>query len=85
MNEVYFNNIMAETIFITDDFLLYSEAAIRLYHDFAKPQPIFDYHCHLSSKDIAEDRQFENLAQIWSPAGLSIMPPSPSRRNLLGA
>jgi len=56
---------MAKNIFITDDFLLHSEAARRLYHDFAKAQPIFDYHCHLSPKDIAEDRQFENLAQIW--------------------
>lgn len=56
---------MAENIFITDDFLLHSEAAKILYHDFAKKQPIFDYHCHLSPKDIAEDRQFENLYQIW--------------------
>jgi len=56
---------MSENIFITDNFLLHSEAAVKLYHDFAKPQPIFDYHCHLSPKDIAEDRQFENLAQIW--------------------
>lgn len=56
---------MAENIFITDDFLLHSEAARTLYHDYAKAQPIFDYHCHLSPKDIAEDRQFENLAQIW--------------------
>ena len=56
---------MTENTFITDDFLLHSEAARTLYHDFAKAQPIFDYHCHLSPKDIAEDRQFENLAQIW--------------------
>ena len=56
---------MTENIFITDNFLLHSEAARTLYHDFAKAQPIFDYHCHLSPKDIAEDRQFENLAQIW--------------------
>ncbi|WP_310558769.1 glucuronate isomerase [Flavobacterium sp.] len=56
---------MSENIFIKDDFLLYSEAAKTLYHDFAKKQPIFDYHCHLSPKDIAEDRQFENLYQIW--------------------
>ncbi|TRX22598.1 glucuronate isomerase [Flavobacterium franklandianum] len=56
---------MSENIFITDDFLLHSEAARTLYHDFAKKQPIFDYHCHLSPKDIAEDRQFENLYQIW--------------------
>lgn len=56
---------MSENIFITDNFLLHSEAARTLYHDFAKAQPIFDYHCHLSPKDIAEDRQFENLYQIW--------------------
>jgi glucuronate isomerase len=56
---------MSEKIFISDDFLLHSEAARTLYHDFAKKQPIFDYHCHLSPKDIAEDRQFENLYQIW--------------------
>ena len=56
---------MAENIFITDDFLLHSEAAKTLYHHHAKIQPIFDYHCHLSPKDIAEDRQFENLTQIW--------------------
>jgi len=56
---------MTENIFITDDFLLHSEAARTLYHDYAKAQPIFDYHCHLSPKDIAEDRQFENLYQIW--------------------
>jgi len=56
---------MAENIFITDDFLLHSEAAKTLYHHHAKTQPIFDYHCHLSPKDIAEDRQFENLTQIW--------------------
>ncbi len=56
---------MSNKIFITDDFLLHSEAARTLYHEYAKEQPIFDYHCHLSPKDIAEDRQFENLAQIW--------------------
>ena len=56
---------MSDKIFITDDFLLHSEAARTLYQDFAKKQPIFDYHCHLSPKDIAEDRQFENLTQIW--------------------
>ncbi len=56
---------MSENIFIKEDFLLHSEAARTLYHDFAKAQPIFDYHCHLSPKDIAEDRQFENLYQIW--------------------
>lgn len=52
-------------MYITEDFLLHSEAAKKLYHNYAKTQPVFDYHCHLSPKDIAEDRQFENLFQIW--------------------
>ncbi|WP_310379971.1 glucuronate isomerase [Flavobacterium sp.] len=52
-------------MYITEDFLLHSEAAVKLYHNYAKLQPVFDYHCHLSPKDIAEDRQFENLFQIW--------------------
>lgn len=56
---------MAGNTFITDHFLLHNQIAKTLYHDYAKAQPIFDYHCHLSPKDIAEDRQFENLSQIW--------------------
>ncbi len=56
---------MSENTFITDNFLLHSEAAKTLYHEFAKAQPIFDYHCHLCPKDIAEDRQFENITQVW--------------------
>ena len=56
---------MSNKTFLTDDFLLYSSTAKKLYHDYAKYQPIIDYHCHLSPKDIAEDRQFENLTQIW--------------------
>lgn len=51
--------------FIHDDFLLTTPAARRLYHEFAAPEPIFDYHCHLSPKDIAENRQFRNLFEIW--------------------
>jgi glucuronate isomerase len=51
--------------FITDDFLLRSETARTLYHDFAKEMPIIDYHCHLPPDQIAENRQFENLTQIW--------------------
>lgn len=52
-------------IFITENFLLQTEAAIRLYHEYAKPMPIFDYHSHLPPEQIAEDRRFENLTQIW--------------------
>jgi len=51
--------------FITENFLLPSESAIRLYHDYARPMPILDYHCHLPSRQIAEDHRFENLTQIW--------------------
>lgn len=51
--------------FIHEDFLLHSRAARRLYHAFAQSQPIFDYHCHLSPRDIAQNRQFKNLFEIW--------------------
>lgn len=51
--------------FIHDDFLLHSETARRLYHDYAAGQPILDYHCHLSPKDIADNRRFRNLYEIW--------------------
>ncbi len=51
--------------FIHDDFLLQSESARRLYHEFAKDQPILDYHNHLPPGDIANDRQFANLFEIW--------------------
>src|SRR6266481_1958841 len=51
--------------FIHDDFLLQTGAARRLYHEFAEPEPILDYHCHLSPRDIAENRQFKNLFEIW--------------------
>ena len=55
----------AQKTFIDDDFLLKSEAARILYHEYAKNMPIIDYHCHLPPDQIAEDRQFENLTQIW--------------------
>ena len=51
--------------FITDDFLLQSDAARRLYHSYAAEQPIFDYHCHVPPRDIAENRRFRNLFEIW--------------------
>ena len=47
------------------DFLLESPTAKKLYHDFAAPMPIIDYHCHLDPKQIAGDVSFENLDQIW--------------------
>ena len=51
--------------FINEDFLLHTRTARRWYHRFAEPEPIFDYHCHLSPRDIAENRQFQNLFEIW--------------------
>ena len=51
--------------FIHDDFLLSNDAAVRLYHDYAAQQPIIDYHNHLSPKDIALNRRFENLFEMW--------------------
>jgi glucuronate isomerase len=51
--------------FLSEDFLLYSDTAVRLYHDFASPMPIFDYHCHLPPRDIDEDTRFANLTRIW--------------------
>jgi glucuronate isomerase len=51
--------------FIHDDFLLQTATARRLYHEVAAHQPILDYHNHLPPKDIAENRQFATLADIW--------------------
>lgn len=51
--------------FIHEDFLLESETAKELYHDVAKELPIIDYHNHLPPKEIAENRKFENITQIW--------------------
>lgn len=52
-------------MFISDDFLLQGQTARRLYRTFAADRPIFDYHCHLPPQDIATNRRFENLFEIW--------------------
>ena len=51
--------------FITENFLLQTETAIKLYHEYAAKMPIFDYHCHLPAWQIAEDVCFDNLTKIW--------------------
>lgn len=51
--------------FLTDDFLLHSEVARDLYHNYAKSQPIYDYHSHLPVRQIAENHRFENLQEVW--------------------
>jgi glucuronate isomerase len=51
--------------FIHDDFLLGNKAAQRLYHEYAEHEPILDYHCHLPPREVAENRRFQNLFEIW--------------------
>ncbi|HEV3272076.1 MAG TPA: glucuronate isomerase [Candidatus Methylacidiphilales bacterium] len=51
--------------FITENFLLETETARELYFNEAAKQPIYDYHCHLSPKQIAENHRFRNLYDIW--------------------
>ena len=51
--------------FMDADFLLQTETAKRLYHEYAAAMPIFDYHCHISPQEIAKDRRFNNMAEIW--------------------
>src|SRR5260221_9784784 len=51
--------------FIHDDFLLQTRTARRLYRQFAEPEPILDYHCHLPPRDIAVNRRFNDLFEIW--------------------
>ncbi|MBQ1945441.1 MAG: glucuronate isomerase [Clostridia bacterium] len=51
--------------FMNEDFLLTNATARQLYHETAKNQPIIDYHCHVSPKEIFEDRHFDNITQVW--------------------
>ncbi len=51
--------------FLSEDFLLNTAAARKLYHDYAEPLPIIDYHCHISPKEVYENRNFENITQVW--------------------
>lgn len=53
------------TDFLTEDFLLHSDVARELYHDYAKPEPIFDYHCHLPPEQLGANKTFRNLTEIW--------------------
>jgi len=51
--------------FIHDDFLLDNQVAQELYHRYAEKMPIIDYHCHLSPQEIAENKQYRNITEIW--------------------
>ena len=51
--------------FMDKDFLLQSETAKTLYHDYAAKVPVLDYHCHINPREIAEDKHFDNITQVW--------------------
>ncbi|MBD0381355.1 glucuronate isomerase [Paenibacillus sedimenti] len=51
--------------FLDDNFLLTNETAVHLFHNIAKELPIIDYHCHLSPKEIYENKQFDNITEAW--------------------
>lgn len=51
--------------FIHDDFILQSQAAQRLYHEYAEGLPIIDYHTHLSQQEVSTDKHWNNLFEIW--------------------
>lgn len=51
--------------FMDEDFLLQTETAKKLFNSYAKDLPIIDYHCHIIPKEIAEDKRYENITQVW--------------------
>ncbi len=51
--------------FMDKDFLLSTESAQNLFHQYAEHMPILDYHCHINPREIAEDRKFDNITQVW--------------------
>jgi len=51
--------------FMDKDFILTNDTAKKLYHSYAEIMPVLDYHCHINPAEIAQDRQFENITQVW--------------------
>lgn len=51
--------------FMDENFLLSTETAQELYHEYAEKMPVLDYHCHINPQEIAEDRKFDNITQVW--------------------
>ena len=51
--------------FMNENFLLETKTAQKLYHSYAKNKKIYDFHCHLSPKEIYEDKKYSNIAEIW--------------------
>ena len=59
------DNTKGQRAFINDDFMLTTKTARELYHRHAEKMPIIDYHCHLPPREIAEDRRWDNIAEVW--------------------
>ena len=51
--------------FMDKDFLLETDTAKHLFHDYAAKMPIIDYHCHISPQEIAEDHHFRSITEVW--------------------
>ena len=51
--------------FMDENFLLSTQTARKLYHEYAENMPVLDYHCHINPQEIYEDRKFENITQVW--------------------
>ena len=51
--------------FMDKDFLLSTPSAQTLFHEYAEKAPVLDYHCHINPREIAEDRKFDNITQVW--------------------
>jgi glucuronate isomerase len=58
-----------EKPFLAENFLLSTPTSEKLYFEFAQPLPLFDYHCHIPPAEIAGNKRFENLTQIWLAGG----------------
>lgn len=48
-----------------ENFLLNNDVAVKLFHDYAKKMPVYDYHCHLNPQEIYENKPYENITQMW--------------------
>lgn len=51
--------------FMDQNFLLQTQTACDLYHNLAKVTPVLDYHCHINPAEIANDRKFDTITQVW--------------------
>ena len=51
--------------FMDKDFMLKNETAKHLFHDYSENLPLIDYHCHISPKEIFEDRRYNDISEVW--------------------